>query len=368
MPIFWPLMPKFGEDMTNALALSSINSYFCVMRFTLLLAMTAAIAAQSCTPHNSTIPEESGKMDIERYDLEVTAYPGLDSAARADFRQKYTSVNDIVIRLYAASHGITNPTATDSMLMEYARSRGVGMFGCAIRDRLGSLDSVETVLGKAAEQSKKIIPELKWPQLYGVISTYDQAIILSGDTLALIGTNHYLGADDEAYTGFDAYKRRNKCLEALPWQLTEAMLLSQAPYTLSRADATALSRMIYSGGVEWIVARLTDTDDFGKLLGWDDAQSKWAVENEGNAWNALISRKMLYSTDEPTAERLTQNAPATAILHPDAPGRMGTWLGMRIVDAYMKSHPDMKAWQLLQKDFYGDVKTLVESGYNPLRK
>ena len=66
--------------------------------------------------------------------------------------------------------------------------------------------------------------------------------------------------------------------------------------------------------------------------------------------------------------RLTQRAPATSMLHPDAPGRMGTWLGMRIIDTYMKSHPDTEPRQLLQKDFYGNLKTLVESGYNPLRR
>lgn len=338
------------------------------MRYILLLAIAAGIAAQSCTTHNNGVPEDTAKMNIERYDLDVTTYPGLDSAARADFRQKYASVNDIVIKLYSADHHGTESTATDSMMMEYARSRGVGMFGCAIRDRLGSLDSVETALGKAAYRANEIIPELKWPKLYGIISTYDQAIILSGDTLALIGTNHYLGPDDEAYTGFDTYKRRSKCLAALPSQLTEAMLLTQVPYSMAEADATVLSRMIYTGAITWIVGRLTDTDDFGKILGWDAAQSEWAEANEANAWNALINRKMLYSTDAVLGERLTQNAPATTVLHTEAPGRMGTWLGMRIVDAYMQSHPDMKAWQLLQKDFYGNVGTLVESGYNPLRE
>ena len=254
------------------------------------------------------------------------------------------------------------------MMSEYARSRGVSMFGCAIRERLGATDSIEAALGEAASRSRSMIPELKWPRLYGIISTYDQAIILSGDSIALIGMNHYLGPDDEAYKGFDNYRRRDKRLAALPAQLTESLLYSQWPYELPDKDATALSHMLYDGAVAWITMRITGTERPEEIIGWDEVQTKWAEANESNAWEALINRKMLYSTDEDYGMRLTQRAPATSMLHPDAPGRMGTWLGMRIIDAYMKSHPDTEPRQLLQKDFYGNLKTLVESGYNPLRR
>ena len=329
------------------------------MRAILPLTIAAIAIAGGCTISNNADTANTESMKIDRYDLEVSAYPALDSASRADFLMAYADVNRLVLQLYAASHPGVSKEASDSMMSEYARSRGVSMFGCAIR---------EAALGEAASRSRSMIPELKWPRLYGIISTYDQAIILSGDSIALIGMNHYLGPDDEAYKGFDNYRRRDKRLAALPAQLTESLLYSQWPYELPDKDATALSRMLYDGAVAWITMRITGTERPEEIIGWDEVQTKWAEANESNAWEALINRKMLYSTDEDYGMRLTQRAPATSMLHPDAPGRMGTWLGMRIIDAYMKSHPDTEPRQLLQKDFYGNIKTLVESGYNPLRR
>ncbi|WP_289740137.1 hypothetical protein [Muribaculum intestinale] len=338
------------------------------MRPILPLTIAAIAIAGGCTISNNADTTNTESMKIDRYDLEVSAYPALDSASRAGFLMAYADVNRLVLQLYAASHPGASTEASDSMMSEYARSRGVSMFGCAIRERLGATDSIEAALGEAASRSRSMIPELKWPRLYGIISTYDQAIILSGDSIALIGMNHYLGPDDEAYKGFDNYRRRDKRLAALPAQLTESLLYSQWPYELPDKDATALSRMLYDGAVAWITMRITGTERPEEIIGWDEVQTKWAEANESNAWEALINRKMLYSTDEDYGMRLTQRAPATSMLHPDAPGRMGTWLGMRIIDAYMKSHPDTEPRQLLQKDFYGNLKTLVESGYNPLRR
>lgn len=308
---------------------------------------------------------------IERYDNALRAYPDMDSAQRADFRRNYSEVNAILLPLYAASHPQQAATAgdgDDERLSAYARSRGVAMFGRAVSERLGSLDSTELALGRAAQRASQIVPELHWPRLYGVISTYSQSIILGGDSLALIGLNHYLGANDEAYAGFDAYQRRSKRLAALPAQLVESLLAAQSPYQPSEGNATALSRMLYEGATLWLTAQVTGIDDPAQLLDWSVDDAAWAVANEPMAWDALIRRNLLYSTDEAVGNRLVRRAPSTPLLHPEAPGRMGAWLGYRIVDAYTRSHPDAGRWQLLQCDFYCSVSSLVDAGYNPLHK
>ncbi len=338
------------------------------MRIDKCVALSAIIAISGCTStskHNAE--EQTTPAVIERYDLDITSYPALDSATRADFREKYATVNNIMLHLYTATNGtsaIYNEGNIDSLLSDYARSKGIDMFGCAIRDRLTPLDSIERELGKMRDRVNNIIPKLKWPRLYGIISTYDQAIILDGDSIALIGLNHYLGSGDEAYANFDQYIRNSKNIEALPEQLAEALLSSQAPYSIDSNDATALSKMLYSGALIWITKKINGDTDISRLSGWTEQQSKWAQDNKLQAWNALINRKLLYSTDPDVAMRLIKNAPTTSILHPDAPGQMGTWMGLQIVDAYMKRHPETSAWTLLHKTFYGNINSLIESGYD----
>lgn len=328
--------------------------------------VAAAALLSGCGPAGGGARGDGAPAVIVRYDLALAGYPALDSAARSDFRRDYAEVNAIMLPLYAASHpGDDGVEGDDRRLCGYAGSRGVAMFGRAVAERLGALDSVERVLGRVRARAGEMVPEMHWPRLYGVVSAYSQSIILGGDSVALIGLNHYLGPDDEAYAGMDAYVRRDKRLSALPAQLVEALVASQAPYRPGEGDATALSRMLYAGASLWIAAQLTG-DDGARLLGWSADEAAWAVANEPQAWDALISRRLLYSTDEAIGERLVRAAPSTPLLHPQAPGRLGAWLGLRIVEAYVKSHPGIRPWQLLQCDFYGSVSSLVDAGYNPL--
>lgn len=42
----------------------------------------------------------------------------------------------------------------------------------------------------------------------------------------------------------------------------------------------------------------------------------------------------------------------------------GRFLGMRIVESYLRKHPDTKVNDLLTSNFYANDRTLALSGYN----
>lgn len=327
----------------------------------ILLAATATTSMTGCRGGGSS-DEAAAPVEIARYDLAVEQYPSLDSARRAKFRSDYEAVDRIVLPLFAR-HSVDS-AQVDSLLKAYAESRTVKMFGAAVNERVSSLDSLERVIGAMEARGSQLLPSLRWPRLYGVISPYGQSIILDGDSTALIGLNHYLGADHAAYQGFEEYLRREKELPRLPAQLTEALIESQLPYTLTGQDATLLSAMLHSGAVAYTTMRLADIDE-ATLLGWTPQQLQWARDNESQAWDALIRRRMLYSTDTDMALRLTRRAPSSSALHPDSPGRMGTWIGLRIVQAYLNRRPDTTPADLLNKNFYGDIQSLITAGYAP---
>ena len=63
------------------------------MRAILPLTIAAIAIAGGCTISNNADTANTESMKIDRYDLEVSAYPALDSASRADFLMAYADVN-----------------------------------------------------------------------------------------------------------------------------------------------------------------------------------------------------------------------------------------------------------------------------------
>lgn len=53
----------------------------------------------------------------------------------------------------------------------------------------------------------------------------------------------------------------------------------------------------------------------------------------------------------------------TPYIGKDSPDQIGLWLGLQIIDHYMKSHPRVTIGELLRENDYG--KILRESGYHP---
>ena len=62
------------------------------MRAILPLTIAAIAIAGGCTISNNADTANTESMKIDRYDLEVSAYPALDSASRADFLMAYADV------------------------------------------------------------------------------------------------------------------------------------------------------------------------------------------------------------------------------------------------------------------------------------
>ncbi len=295
------------------------------------------------------------KAAIERFDIEVFDYPSLDSARRADFRTHY---NDAIM---FALKGDT--TDIDGALVEYASSKAVKMFEPDIIARLSMTDSLETALGSVKARLAERLPSTQWRKLYGVISTYNQSVILADSSL-LIGLNHYLGSDYPAYSYFEPYQRAVKTPSHLPYDVAEAIIANRFPYKQVE-EATLLNRMLYEGALLAAVNGTVADSDPAESMGYSEDEWKWLSENEKNAWSALIDRELLFSIDPTTTDRMVRPAPATSLIHPDAPGRAGRYIGYRIVKAYLKRHPEKSLEWLLSPEFYNSPTALVESQYMP---
>lgn len=274
------------------------------------------------------------------------------------------SVAEVFQPALSVLSNLLNTEGADSTLHAYSTSAAQHVFAPDIASRLGSLAQAEQMLGKAKAFLDQELPECSLPsRIYGYATPYNQSVVVA-DTIVLLGLNHYLGADYDGYSSFEPYQRRQKTISRIPFDVMEAITATQYPYT-PQGDATALSRMLYDGAVLYAVKQAFGTPSTSELLGYEEAEFRWATENEGKIWSTLIESNFLYSTDPAIADRLLLPSPSTTIINQAAPGRLGRFTGLRIVESYTAANPSISLETLLSPSFYNSLKSLQDAAYAP---
>lgn len=334
-----------------------LHSFF--RHINIYIALAATVAVFSCsTPGGRKEVADAVPVKIERFDSLVTLYPRMDSSERAAFRGQYAPAIQFALQAQADSASV------DSLLTAYVESRVMTVFGTDISQRFREADSVENQLGLAKVVVGELFPRVVWPQrIIGVVSPYRQSIMFT-DSCVLVGLNHYLGRDYAGYGYFEPYQRRLKDPEQLPVRLVESVIAMGCPYR-GGDESTVLSRMLHDGAVLWGVKQaLPDTPD-SVLMGWSVEQTEWVNENLPQIWQTMIERNLLFTTDKSVGDRLTHITPATTLVNPQAPGRLGSYIGMLIVDRFLDENKQAEPKQMLDSAVYNSPATLVKSGFAP---
>lgn len=152
-----------------------------------------------------------------------------------------------------------------------------------------------------------------------------QQVVVSDSTLFVV-LNHYLGAQHPAYNGFPEYKRATKVSARIMPDVAEALTALNFP----DKSTNLMQAMVYQGALVEAVMQLTGLSE-QQVLGYTDRQMAEATKMQEKVWNDLIKRKLLLSTDPSVISQMIDPAPSTAIVSPDAPGRLGRFIGHRLV-------------------------------------
>lgn len=314
----------------------------------IFLAALSAVAVFGCS-------RSSGEgMTIERFDRVVSGYKDLSETQRDSVRNVYKPVVDFMTAL-------TGATDSDSMMMLLAGSKAVEVFQPDIEARLGDLGVVETALGDATRRAEADFADLKFPRrVIGIVMPYDQSVVVC-DSVVLIGLNHYLGADYPGYSGFDDYRRALKVKQRIASDVVEATVRSFFPYEW-HDGSTVASRIAYEGAVLKMVSDLLSAG-VGDILGYNDDELNMVSDNESELWTALVSSEKLYSVDRNDADRLVVPAPFSTLGVLKAPGRVGGFLGFKMIDSYLSKNSKVNVYDVLNKKLYNEEGFVVRSGY-----
>jgi gliding motility-associated lipoprotein GldB len=225
--------------------------------------------------------------------------------------------------------------------------------------------------GKQATEIEDLFQHIKYyfptatmPKVYTVIADmdYNSKAIYANDKL-IISLELYLGKEHKFYDKAKYITQNFEERQMMP-DIVSSFSLSKIP---PGNEKTLLEEMIYYGKQLYLKdALLPDYTDAEKI-GYLPEQITWCEENESYIWRYFIEKELLYSTDSKLPNRFINMAPFSKFyleIDNDSPGRVGQWIGWKIVRSFMLNNEvplqdmlKMDAREIFEKSKYKPQKT-----------
>lgn len=216
---------------------------------------------------------------------------------------------------------------------------------------------------------KHYYPDFKTPKVYTTITGLGIETFVS-DSIIVLSLDYFLGEKAK-------YKPRDPSGQPFPEYLLKryqkeyivpaCMLYISNKYNkVDMLDNTLLAEMVYYGKAYHFAKKMLPCTPDTLIIGYSGIQLKDAKAHEQVIWSFFIEHKVLYETSHFIKTKYTGERPYTAEIGPKCPGKIGTWLGWLIVDAYAQHNPQITFQQLMEiKD---SKKLFLESKYKPNEK
>ena len=229
------------------------------------------------------------------------------------------------------------------------------------REVFADVSDIEKALSKAFARIGYLYPETEIPTLYLFVSGF-QTPIYFGDELVGIGGDMYLGSDYAYYNRVVyEYQKQTMRKECIPVDVISAYLFRTLPYTSIKSRL--LDQMLYRGKIMYLTAQIFDDLPGYEVMGWTKKQWDWCMQNERAIWHLVMDKRDLFKTESLVLTNYLNDGPFTSEISQDSPGRLGIWLGWRIVQSYMEHNENVTLQQLMAEP--DAQKILEESFYKP---
>lgn len=226
------------------------------------------------------------------------------------------------------------------------------------KELFADISDVEKELNGAFTRLKTLYPDWEVPSVTLFISGFNASVLFVGENLAA-GTDMYLGSDYEYYNRVvHEYQKQTMRKECMATDLVSAYLFRNIPYTSQKNRL--LENMIYRGKVMYLLSQLMKEEPAYEVMGYTREQWRWCEKYERAVWNTIMDKRDLFKTDSKILTSYLNDGPFTQEVTQDSPGRLGTWVGWRIVENYMNHNEDVSLQQLMAE---GDAQKILEKSY-----
>jgi hypothetical protein len=223
-------------------------------------------------------------------------------------------------------------------------------------------DTIQSELTSAFNLYHKAFPDRLIPNIYTMISGFNYNIVVADSSLS-IGLDMYLGKQCKFYEllSFPKYKVAKMTREFIVPDALRSWMISS--FEMKIVNDELVEHMIYQGKMIYSTQQFLPNESEANLLSFTESELEWCSNNEEKIWSHFIDKKLFFSKDFNNQLVYINDGPFTKGFPPEAPARIGVWLGFQLVKSYMNKYKDVTLPEImLEQDAH---KIFNSSGYKP---
>ncbi len=257
----------------------------------------------------------------------------------------------------------------ETNLSKLAQDTAIGSIYAQTKATYTSVAELEQQFSEAFSHIKHYYPAFKVPKVYTIITGLAIETFVS-DSMIVLSLDYFLGEkakykprDPSGMLFPDYILRRYQREYIVPACL---LYISNKYNKVDMLENTLLAEMVYYGKAYQFVKTMAPCTEDSLIIGYTEQQIQDADAHEGMIWSFFIDRKLMYETSHFIKTKYTGERPYTAEIGPKCPGKIGTWLGWRIIQAYQANNPAVTFPVLMDTK---SAKTIfLDSKYKPKKK
>jgi hypothetical protein len=310
------------------------------------------------------------KVELQRFDKDLFALgqSNFDEGQINSMRNKYGSFYDFYISQFVVGPRPPQDTANidKEALQKFVTDAYINRIQKAIDTHFNDSKDVEEELTQSFKYLKYYFPEVSIPKVVGVNSGFSVGAFTYEKDLLGIGLDQYLGP---GFTDYDSagvfqylqHKMRREYIARNSLEVLYNFYFGEGELSHGKTLAEA---MVEKGKkIYFLSYMLPDTPD-SLLVGFTAKQTQWCEQNEIEMWRFLNDKDLLYKDNYMDQKRYLDEGPGITGMPEEAPGNLGSWIGLQIVRKYMKeSGGKISLHDLILK--YDAKAILAKAKYRP---
>nr|WP_291777370.1 gliding motility lipoprotein GldB [Cecembia sp.] len=229
-----------------------------------------------------------------------------------------------------------------------------------VRINFAEIGDLEEELKTAFKHIKYHFPEFRVPKVYTFVTGFGSDIYLDKEIL-VIGLDYYLPFEHR----FQPPDLPQYMTIRYQREYLVPMIVKAISTQFNRTDMsqnTLLADMIFYGKSYHFTKSILPCTPDEYIIGYSEEEVASCFANEVMIWSHFVENDLLYNTNPFEIRKYIGEAPFTDAISPDAPGRIGRWLGWNIVDDYRYNNKFSLQELMIESD---TEKIFRQSGYKP---
>lgn len=233
-----------------------------------------------------------------------------------------------------------------------------------VKNTFGDFSQLKAEFTKAFTYYQYYFPHSHIPKIQLAMSGLQQDMYVS-DTLIIIGLDYFLG-EGATYRPAEIPNyilRRYEPNYVVPITF---LMLSQKHNKTDFENQSLVSDMIYYGKSFEFVKRMNPCVEDEVIMGYTSEEMEGSLQNEDVIWANFLENEVLYETNHLMKTKFVGERPKTYEIGDKCPGRIGQWVGWRMIQQYMQKQSHISLKELMESN---DAERIFhESRYKPKRK